>query len=82
MGSLDTHPVRLMGEGAANQDETYAWVMNNFWETNFKADLGGFFQFHYSLRLAGSAGIDQAFAIAEAQNEGVLQFYLFDEKEV
>jgi hypothetical protein len=77
MGSLEAHPMRLMGEGAPNSDETYGWVMNNFWETNFKASLGGFYQFHYSLFLADSPDIPAAFAMAEALNEGVLQFCRF-----
>ena len=29
--------------------ELYSWVMNNIWETNFKASLGGFIEFNYSI---------------------------------
>lgn len=29
--------------------ELYSWVMNNIWETNFKASLGGFIEFNYSV---------------------------------
>lgn len=27
----------------------YAWLMTNYWETNFKATLGGFYEFRYAL---------------------------------
>lgn len=32
-----------------NEYELYSWVMNNIWETNFKASLGGFIEFNYSM---------------------------------
>lgn len=77
MGTLEAHPIGLMGEDIPNCDETYAWVMNNFWETNFKAGLGGFYQFRYTLAQVPHGTPQQAFAKAEAINEGVLQFYRF-----
>jgi hypothetical protein len=79
MGPLEAHSIRLMGEDVPNKDEVYSWVMNNFWETNFKADLGGFYQFHYELAVMEASDINSAFTTAEAMNEGVLQFYLFEE---
>lgn len=27
----------------------YSWVLNNYWETNFKAEMGGFYEFKYSV---------------------------------
>ena len=81
MGPLAAHPVRLMGEGVSNNDQVYSWVMNNFWETNFKASLGGFYQFHYELVLTDSVNPQRAFAELEAINEGVLQFYMFHTQE-
>lgn len=78
MGPLNVHPIRLMGEEVQNKDEVYSWVMNNFWETNFKASLGGFYQFHYELSLIENVDSYNAFLEAEAMNEGVLQFYLFE----
>ena len=78
MGSLAAHPIRLMGDdGISNGDEVYSWVMNNFWETNFKASLGGFYQFHYTLFVTEKTAPQEAFKAAEAMNEGVLQFYMF-----
>ncbi|MBD5534234.1 MAG: hypothetical protein HDQ99_00905 [Lachnospiraceae bacterium] len=78
MGGLEAHAIRLMGdEGGSNCDEVYSWVMNNFWETNFKASLGGFYQFHYEFFVTEKIEPQRAFAAAEAMNEGVLQFYLF-----
>ena len=79
-GSLRAHPIRLMGEGPENVDEVYSWVMNNFWETNFKASLGGFYQFRYSLAEMEETDPENIFRFAEALNEGVLQFYLFEKE--
>ncbi len=79
MGSLEAHPIRLMGEeGPSNQDEVYSWIMNNFWETNFRVDLGGFYQFHYELAVREKMEPARALLEAEAMNEGVLEFYLFE----
>lgn len=50
-GDLDFHEIQLANESTTwkNTQVTYSWIMNNFWETNFKADLGGFYEFDYSL---------------------------------
>ncbi|WP_256256445.1 glycoside hydrolase [Paenibacillus sp. BC26] len=32
----------------------YIWAMTNYWETNFKATLGGFYEFRYSLAWSDS----------------------------
>ena len=29
--------------------DMYAWVMTNYWETNFAASLGGFYEFRYAV---------------------------------
>ncbi len=78
MGSLEAHPIKLMGEGEPNADAVYSWVMNNFWETNFKASLGGFYQFEYALTLSEVTDPEKLFALAESVNESVLTFYLFE----
>ena len=79
MGTLQPHDIRLAGDPLqTNTDPVYSWVMNNFWETNFKASLGGFHQFRYSLRLLDSDDPERCFAEARADNAGVLCFTSFD----
>ena len=77
MGPLPAHSIQLMGENDRNVDEVYSWVMNNFWETNFHASLGGFYQFHYDLFLSEETP-QEALQHAKDINEDVLTFYLFD----
>lgn len=52
--------------------ELYSWVMNNIWETNFKASLGGFIEFNYSITW-GNNGENQ-FELAERNKEMNLGF--------
>ncbi len=78
MGTLEAHPIKLMGEKAENNDLLYAWVMNNFWETNFKAGLGGFYQFRYTLQVTEETDPQEVFRRAESINEGILTFYVFE----
>lgn len=50
-GDLDPHEIILSGHDKCSRctENAYSWIMNNFWETNFKADLGGFYEFNYSI---------------------------------
>lgn len=78
-GDLQAHPIALCtGEDLEyNRGCAYSWVMNNFWETNFKVDLGGFYEFAYSLTLHhGECSPAQAMKTCEVQNEGMLAFYI------
>lgn len=51
LGKMASLPVVLCdGEDFAhNREHVYSWVMNNFWETNFKASLGGSYEFSYTI---------------------------------
>jgi hypothetical protein len=78
MGKIEAHEIKLYGQdGVNNIDDVYAWVMNNFWETNFKVDLGGFHQYRYSLVLSDSGNPQTSFNTAKSTNCPVLGFYSF-----
>ena len=51
LGGLEAKRINLCNgkDTKRNQSEVYSWPMNNFWETNFKVDLGGFYEFRYIL---------------------------------
>lgn len=51
LGSLEHKEIVLHDKNQKIEDgeHLYSWVMNNFWETNFKATLGGFYEFNYSV---------------------------------
>lgn len=53
LGDLRTKPVRLCDghDKAQNKAPVYSWVMNNYWETNFRVNLGGFYEFAYTMML-------------------------------
>jgi hypothetical protein len=40
-----------MGDPRLEDDpaHAYAWLMTNYWETNFGADLGGFHEFRFTV---------------------------------
>ncbi|MGG1878293.1 glycoside hydrolase [Paenibacillus cisolokensis] len=72
------HEARLvMGHDALQKRSPvlYAWVLNNFWETNFKATVGGFYEFRYKLTWGEDAGDpSRALAWCRNVNTGLLTF--------
>lgn len=76
-GKLESKPIKLCSaeDTEHNQSEVYSWVMNNFWETNFKVDLGGFYEFSYTLLLEENKSPEELFEICTAENEGLVAYY-------
>ncbi|WP_461224618.1 glycoside hydrolase family 38 N-terminal domain-containing protein [Lacticaseibacillus suihuaensis] len=75
LGDLDPHLIQLAGPQTAkkNQAPLYAWVMNNFWETNFKVDLSGFYEFGFDLfTQSRTESLADAHAALVAENLGVV----------
>ncbi len=77
-GDLKAKPVRLCdgNDVKLNRSTAYSWVMNNFWETNFKVDLGGFYEFAYTITTMDKTSKAEAMALCEAANEGIISFYI------
>lgn len=77
MGNLEAAPIKLCdgNDNERNHDMVYSWIMNNFWETNFKVNLGGFYEFSYTLFMHNDDSINSAFKCCEAENEGLLSCY-------
>lgn len=51
----------------------YAWLMSNYWETNFYAELGGFYEFRYVLQWGYQCRVpSQALQLCESLNTGFL----------
>jgi hypothetical protein len=77
LGDLRFRP-RLLAGADALEDEPmrpYAWLMNNFWETNANIDLAGFYRFRYLLTW-GAHLADPDLAIEECRrlNRGPVVF--------
>ncbi|SHO53081.1 glycoside hydrolase family 38 N-terminal domain-containing protein [Anaerocolumna xylanovorans] len=77
-GKREAAPIRLCdGKNTElNRSTPYSWIMNNFWETNFKADLGGFYEFTYTVITGKQESPRQAMEYCKAVNEGILGFYI------
>lgn len=77
-GDLRAKPIQLCdgNNKEFNQSTAYSWIMNNFWETNFKVDLGGFYEFAYSITTGDKTSKEEAVAVCEAMNEGMISFYI------
>ncbi len=79
LGALE-HGVRLLAGDPALADDPahpYAWLMTNYWETNFAAELGGFYEFRYSV-MWGDELADEASALRACRdtNWGIRCFRL------
>jgi hypothetical protein len=81
LGPLEHGARPLAGAAELERDpaHVYAWLMTNYWETNFAASLGGFHEFRYSV-LWGDRFADPAEALAtcRAVNQGIFCFRLVE----
>ncbi len=77
-GQREAKPIELCDckNTKLNTSTPYSWVMNNFWETNFKVDLGGFHEFTYFIKTVDTDKIENEIKQCEALNQGVLGFFI------
>ncbi len=77
LDSLAHHPIELANDQQhdKNRQPVYSWIMNNFWETNFKVDLSGFYEFDYQLYLVSEQqNPKQLLEKCQQLNQGLLAF--------
>ncbi len=67
---LEASPIQLCSgkDIKFNTSTSYSWIMNNFWETNFKVDLGGFYEFDYSVFVYEDSDVKSLFRKCREQN--------------
>ncbi|GIO29592.1 MULTISPECIES: glycoside hydrolase [Paenibacillus] len=77
LGSIE-HQARHLHQQSAKGKEPghlYAWVLNNFWETNFQATVGGFYEFRYLLQWGNDlADANAAIGRCHQMNNGIVAF--------
>lgn len=62
-------------QGEADTSSLYAWVLTNYWETNFKATLGGFYEFRYRLQWSEDFdAAEPAFRVNRSTSAGTVTF--------
>jgi len=74
LGPIEPGTRLLMGDPALADDpaHAYAWLMTNYWETNFEASLGGFHEFRYAVTWGEElADPDRAREAAAAMGHGL-----------
>lgn len=74
-GEMKYHPIKLCSnQSEDNQRDVYSWIMNNVWETNFKMDLSGFYEFCYSLEISDITCSKDCFKKIEDNSFGAVAF--------
>lgn len=75
LGDLEHHDIELASERtqSKNKADVYAWVMNNIWETNFKVDLAGFYEFAFDVvSVRGEQSPEDLVVLAHEVDEGIV----------
>jgi hypothetical protein len=76
IGPLAFGDRKLQGQQDGNETRVvYSWILNNFWETNFKATLGGFYEFRYSVYWGNNLNTaEKAIAQCQLSNQRVINY--------
>ncbi|KHF35070.1 hypothetical protein CM49_02657 [Paenibacillus sp. P1XP2] len=72
LGSLDygKRPLHTQ-QTEETERHLYVWAMSNYWETNFKATLGGFYEFRYFIDWSKAVGTsEEAIGRCRAMSSG------------
>lgn len=77
LGSLQYGQRVLHGQQSENNenDQMYAWMLTNYWETNFKATIGGFYEFRYIVEWGQHLNVpEKALQRCGSLNTGMVSF--------
>lgn len=75
MGDMKHHPITLCNQKLVNNHrDVYSWVMNNTWETNFRMDLSGYYEFCYKLELSNDKEPEDCFNRLKSTSLGIFNF--------
>jgi len=75
IGSIDCEQRLLQGNPQLENksQNSLSWIMNNYWETNFNGNLGGFYNFRYSVSWGEElAEVNECRNYCGAANRGLL----------
>jgi hypothetical protein len=82
VGPLEYGKRHTMGDPELRDDPShlYAWLMTNFWETNFAAETGGFHEFRFAVAWSETMRHEEAaLSACEAMASGITCFRLADD---
>jgi hypothetical protein len=76
VGPLEYGPRLVQGQQTGKEaNHLYSWALTNYWETNFKATLGGFYEFRYIVQWGNQIdSADKAIQLCHSLNTGTTCF--------
>jgi len=82
LGDLEYKNVKTFNPAQGSEffdDQLFVWLMSNYWETNFNAGLGGFYEFDFYLKWSDKfKDYKKAFNECRLLNAGIKTFRVGD----
>jgi len=77
LGDLEHRERKFFDPSEVSKDNQpiFSWLMTNYWETNFNADLGGFYEFRYTILWGAELNdAEKALSLCKKINNGIKCF--------
>ncbi|TVP93885.1 MAG: hypothetical protein EA374_08275 [Acholeplasmatales bacterium] len=78
LGSLEPGLIKTMDGTLPNVDKQNAWLMNNYWETNFATSLGGFYRFDFVVLITAQPDAETALEAMRRLSRKALVYQVSD----